>query len=102
MNYVAERRRAKTEPVTDPQPGQPYPAEPPPDQVQTRGAANQTGQLPHNAAAGCARACAYFEQISAVSGDPAGVRRLVSEALDDVSRFVPDSMRQAARDEVAR
>jgi hypothetical protein len=100
--HVAERKRASAEPVTDPHPAQPYPAEPPPGQVQSRGAANQTGQLPHSAAAGCARASAYFEQIAADSSDPAEVRRLAQAALEDVGRFVPDPMRQAARDEVAR
>jgi|SRR6266516_1846537 len=100
--HVAERKRARAEPVTDPQPAQPHPAEPPADEVQTRGATNQTGQLPHNAAAGCARARAYFEQITASSDDPAEVRRLAQAALDDVGRFVPDTMLQAARDEVAR
>jgi hypothetical protein len=108
---VAERRstaraQEKIEPeqAASPTPQSPYPAEDPPDEVQTRGAANQSGQLPHNASAGCAKACAWFEQIIETaneSGDSAVVT-LAQSALDDVGRFVPDALRQPARDAVAR
>jgi hypothetical protein len=103
---VAERKRAaarkEPEQPASATPQSPHPAEDVPAEPQTRGASNQSAQLPHNAAAGCARAAAYFDRIAAVSDNPAEVRKLARAAIDDVSRFVPDAMRQAARDEVAR
>lgn len=82
-------------------PVSPHPAEAPPEEVQTRGASNQTGQLPHSAAAGCARAAARFEAIASESKEP-DVVVMALAGLEDAGRFVPDAMRQAARDEVAR
>lgn len=106
---MAERKRAEKadpEPAASATPTSPYPAEAPPDGVQTRGASNQTGTLPHNATAGVSRAAAYFELIAGESNkgdaDLSKIGRWARDGLDDVSRFAPDALRQPARDEVGR
>lgn len=62
--------------------------------------------LPHTAAAGAARAEAMFAIMIDLATDPddpaaalAKILALIQAAMDDVSRFVPQQMRQAASEQ---
>jgi hypothetical protein len=102
-------RASQDEPaaVTEPAPGTPHPPDSPPGEPQGQAASNASPLLPHNAQAGAARAMVVFRQIIALADDGgdgalAQIAALARGGLDDVTRFAPEPMHQAAADEVSR
>jgi hypothetical protein len=89
------------------EPSQPFPPPEPAGTPVSDATANETPVLPHNAAAGAARAHASFAmviQIASDTEDPAAalaqIIALMQAMLADVGRFVPAAMQQTAATDI--